>query len=289
MLELLVVVTFFGYIFYLRNYADLRSKSEKEEAAYSKGVELYKNGQFDESHAFFDSKIRENPKSGIAYLYRGLSRKGRNKRAEAFQDLQTSASIDDDIFRTHMELGRFFLEDQDYLEALPLLNKAVVKAQETSSEPYYWRAQVYLQLGQRAEAEADLASEKRINEQIRSKKSTSVAKDPFFNKKLMVSMVMAVFTSTIVVMSIKSAGSVHFPYLITVLAAIAIGFVEPNKGWVIALLQCVLVFGGYFLFSTQPETTGARELENFSLYGSLILTMAASFLGGFMKRALSMK
>lgn len=289
MLELLVVVTFFGYIFYLRNYADLRSKSEKEEAAFSKGIELYKNGQFDESYAYFDSKISEKPKSGVAYLYRGLSRKGKGKRTEGFQDVQTAASIDDDIFRAHMELGRFYLEDQDYNAALQSLNKAVIKAQETSPEPYYWRAQVYLQLGQRTEAGADFASEKRINEQGKNEKQAPGLKAPFFNSKLVASMVMAVFTSTIVVMSIKNAETVHLPYLITVLAAIAIGFVEPTKGWLIALLQCVLVFSGYLLFTTQPETSGRRELENFGLYGSLVLTMVASFLGGFMKRALVMK
>jgi hypothetical protein len=102
-------------------------------------------------------------------------------------------------------------------------------------------------------------------------------------------MVMVVFTSLLIILVVKDAESVHLPYLVAVFSAIVIGFVEPHKGWLLALMQCILVLSGYFLFTTQPETSGSRELENFSLYGSVILTFVASFLGGFMKRALNMQ
>ncbi|CAG5072495.1 hypothetical protein DYBT9623_04171 [Dyadobacter sp. CECT 9623] len=111
---------------------------------------------------------------------------------------------------------------------------------------------------------------------------------PFLDKKLIAGLVMVVFTSVLVVAVVKQAESVHMPYLVAVCAAIAIGFAEPRKGWFLALVQSVLVLSGYFLFTKLPETTSATELENFSLYGSVILTFVASFLGGFMKRALNM-
>jgi len=51
----------------------------------------------------------------------------------------------------------------------------------------------------------------------------------------------------------------------------------------------MLIEAGYLLFTEPPKTSGQTDQENFSLYGSLILTFAASFIGGFMKRAIGMK
>ncbi|MEO6282255.1 MAG: hypothetical protein ABIN80_00975 [Dyadobacter sp.] len=289
MLELLVVATFFGYIYYLRNYADLRSKSEKEEAEFSPGVEMYKSGRFDEAYAYFDKKVQNRPKSCIAFLYRGLTQKGRGNVSEAFDDIQTAVSLDDEAYKAHLEFGKLYMDTHDYETALSKFNKAIVKAEETSPQSYQWRGQAYLKLGRETEAQEDFATEKRLIEQSGNRDATSQVKAPFVDKKLIVSMVMIVFTSVLIILGVKDAESVHLPYLVAVFCAIAIGFVEPHKGWLLALMQCVLVLSGYFLFTTQPETSGSRELENFSLYGSVILTFVASFLGGFMKRALNMQ
>lgn len=107
----------------------------------------------------------------------------------------------------------------------------------------------------------------------------------FFDKKLIVSSLIVLFASAIVVAVIKNAESIHLPYIVAVLCATILGFAEPRKGWFLALLQCILILAGYFLFTQLPENTAQQELENFSLYGSLILTFVASFLGGFIKRA----
>ncbi|WAC14087.1 hypothetical protein [Dyadobacter pollutisoli] len=289
MLELLVVATFFGYIYYLRNYADLRSKSEKEEAEFSPGVEMYRNGRFEEAYWYFDKKVKEKPKSCIAYLYRGLTQKGRGNVPEAFNDIQTAVSLDDEAFIAHLEFGKLYLEANDLETALSKFNKAITKAEETSPAPYHWRGQAYLKLNRETEAQEDFATEKRITEQSKSNGTAPRSSAPFLDKKLIASMVMVVFTSILVILVVKKAESVHLPYLVAVFSAIAIGFVEPHKGWLLALMQCIVVLSGYFLFTTQPETTSGRELENFSLYGSVILTFVASFLGGFMKRALNMQ
>jgi tetratricopeptide (TPR) repeat protein len=289
MLELLVVVTFFGYIYYLRNYADLRSKSEKEEAEFSSGVEMYKSGRFDEAYEYFDKKVSEKPKSCIAYLYRGLAQKGKGNVNEAFNDIQTAVSLDDEAYKAHLEFGKLYMDANDYETALSKFNKAIIKAGETSPESYQWRGKTYLKLGRQAEAQEDFETEKRLIEQSGTGRASVKVKAPFVDKKLIVSMVMVVFTSLLIILVVKDAESVHLPYLVAVFSAIVIGFVEPHKGWLLALMQCILVLSGYFLFTTQPETSGSRELENFSLYGSVILTFVASFLGGFMKRALNMQ
>lgn len=121
------------------------------------------------------------------------------------------------------------------------------------------------------------------------KKEGPSAKTIFFDKRFAINTAMVVMTSVLLMYVIKNAESIHLPYLVAVFAAISIGFVEPYKGWMLAIMQCILLLAGYFLFTARPDDQARQELESFSLYGSMILTFAASFLGGFLKRALNMK
>ncbi len=89
---------------------------------------------------------------------------------------------------------------------------------------------------------------------------------------------------------VKNAESIHLPYLIAVFSAISIGFAEPNKG-LVAGVRNAMRFAPRRLFSSSPlyldnENSAEQELENFSLYGAMILTLAASFLGGFLREGL---
>lgn len=111
----------------------------------------------------------------------------------------------------------------------------------------------------------------------------------FFDKQLAINMVMVILTSVLLIYIIKEAESIHLPYLVAVFSAISIGFAEPYKGWLLAIMQSLLIVAGYFAFVSLPEDSPRAELEKFSLYGSMVLTFAASFLGAFLKRALSMK
>lgn len=117
-MEFLVVIAFFGYIYYLRNYADLRTPSEKEAAALSEGIKLYENGQTDEAFAYFDSRIRQKPKSCIAYLYRGLCQKKLQNPGAAIADIQAGLSYDDQVFSLYLELGKLYLDQNQPDEAL---------------------------------------------------------------------------------------------------------------------------------------------------------------------------
>ena len=63
----------------------------------------------------------------------------------------------------------------------------------------------------------------------------------FFDKKLIVSSVIVLFASALVIAVIKSAESIHLPYIVAVLSAIVLGCIEPRKGWFLALLQCFLI------------------------------------------------
>jgi tetratricopeptide (TPR) repeat protein len=289
-MEFLVVIAFFGYIYYLRNYADLRSPSEKEAAALAEGIALFDRGQIEEAYAYFDAKIRQKPKSCVAYLYRGLCEKRRGNAESAIKDIQSGLSYDDQVYTLHLELGKLYLEQGQFEQALTALNKAVSISEETSEDPYHWRAIALRQLGREQEADNDAEHENELRKLLKdsgSKPASSRA--PFFVKRLVINMAMIILTSALLVYVVKNAESIHLPYLIAVFSAISIGFVEPYKGWLLAIMQSILILAGYFFFTTLPTDDARQELENFSLYGSMILTFAASFLGGFLKRALNMK
>ncbi len=289
-MEFLVIIAFFGYIYYLRNYADLRTASEKEAGALSEGIALFENGQTDKAYAYFDSRISRKPKSCIAYLYRGLCHKKLGNPEAAIADIQAGLRYDDQVFTLHLELGKLYFEQSQPEQALAAFGRAVTLAEENTAEPYHWRAKAFAQLGHEAEAMQDAKHENELRELLKTipvKPATS--ETPFFDRQLAINMAMIIMTSALLVYVTKNAESVHLPYLVAVFSAISIGFVEPYKGWLLAIMQCILLLAGYFLFAVPPEDQARQELENFSLYGSMILTFAASFLGGFLKRALNMK
>ncbi|WP_026350767.1 tetratricopeptide repeat protein [Dyadobacter beijingensis] len=289
-MEFLVVIALAGYIFYLRNYADLRTPSEKEAAALADGIALYNSGEIQQALEYFDARIRLKPKSGIAYLYRGLCQKSMGNAEAALHDIRTGLSYDDQVYTLHLELGKIMMEQGKTENALAAFDRAVSISEEQSAAPYEWRARALSLLGRETEAQRDLQHEKVLRELLKANPSPrSAAKTPFFDKRLAINMGMIIMTSALLVYVIKNAESIHLPYLVAVVAAISIGFVEPYKGWLLAVMQCILMLAGYFLFTSPPEDGARQELENFSLYGAMVLTFAASFLGGFLKRAINMK
>ncbi|WP_439558685.1 hypothetical protein [Dyadobacter sp.] len=154
-----------------------------------------------------------------------------------------------------------------------LLNYADLRSKSGKEEPTPDFAQPDLQKAQEID-----------NDQSKSK-----TKQSLFDKRFIASTLLVLATSSIIVYVIEDAEGIHLPYLVAVFSAISIGFAEPYRGWTLAILQCVLIYLGYQFFTTSPEGNALKELHNFSLYGSMILTFAGSFLGAFMKRALTMK
>ncbi|KAA6436886.1 tetratricopeptide repeat protein [Dyadobacter flavalbus] len=287
-MEFLIVLAFFGYIYYLKNYADLRTKTEKELAALQEGIALYESGQLNAAFAYFDQRIKSRPDSCAAYLYRALCYKDQGNTEAAFRDLQTGMSYDDSLYTLHLETGKLYYEKGELDRALASFDKAVLHAGNLDPETYRWRGLTYRKLSRHAEAESDFVQEQQIIDDKKKQLSTPGSiSDPFLNRRFLVNMILIIFTSAMLIAVIKQAESIHLPYLVAVFSAICIGFVEPRKGWLLAVLQSLFLVSGYFLFTRLPESGGRQEVENFSLYGSVILTFAASFLGSFLKRAIN--
>lgn len=287
-MEFLVVLAVFGYIYYLRNYADLRTKSEKEAASLKDGIKLYNDGQIQLAFDYFDAKIKAKPKSSVAYLYRALCYKKLGNTDAARKDLISGLSYDGTLAELHLEKGKLDYENRMLKDALESLDKAVLYDGDQSQAPYRWRGLTYQALGLDAEAQKDFLKESDILKmKLAGENQTVQTKTPFLDKRLAANSVLIVVTSAIIIVEIKGAESIHLPYFLAVISAISIGFVEPVRGWLLAICQCVFLLAGYFLFTDIPENAGRQEIENFSLYGSCILTFAGSFIGGFFKRAIN--
>lgn len=286
MLEAIVVISLVGYIYYLRNYADLRTDSEKEAAGLQEGINLYNQSEFQKAFDYFDQKIKAKPKSSFAYLYRALCYKKSGDLNAAKQDLISGLSYDGTLSALHLEKGKIEYETQLLADALESFNKAVLYDGDEHETTYHWRGLVYQALGRDIEAQKDFLKESDILKQkLTAGPAAAKPKDPFLDKRLGINAILIVVTSILVIVMIKHADGIHLPFLLAVFSAITIGIVEPVKGWALAIFQCILLVAGYYLFTKIPDNMGRQEVENFSLYGSCVLTFAGSFIGGFLKRA----
>lgn len=287
-MEFLVLIALAGYIYYLRNYADLRSTAEKEAGSLAEGTALLKNGEIEKAFAYFDEKIRIKQKSPVAHLYRARCYLAMGNEDAALKDLVRGLSYDDSVFELEMEIAKLRFKDQKYTEALQLLDKAILKAVGKSAECYHWRGLTYEKLGLITEAQQDFSTAERVRvlaENTENSSAPIVVRG--FDRRLLANSLLTLLTAALLLWMIKNAESIHLPYLVAVIASMSLGFVEPYKGWVLALLQGALLCVGYTFLTTRPQSGGQQELENFSLYGSIILTFAGSFLGAFLKRALN--
>lgn len=284
-MEILVTAAIISYIIYLRYYADLRVPSEKERDQLQEGIRLFNTHQIEEAFTYFDQRIRTKPQSSIAYLYRAQCQRSQGKVAEAVTDLKTGLGYDDTVVDLHLELGQILFEQQAYEAAFSEFDKAVFHSQGTQPEPFRWRGLTRQQLNQPENAQEDLERAQTIIQQ-QATAGRSPETGPFFDRRLLINAFFILVNSAVLVFVIKATTAIHWPYLLAAISAAAIGFAQPRKGWLLALLQTFTLLIGYYVFTSQPETGGDRELELFCLYGSIGLTFLGSFVGGILKRTL---
>ncbi len=287
-MEFLVLIALAGYIYYLRNYADLRSNAEKEAASLNEGIQLLKSGETADAFKYFDAKIRIQPKSPVALLHRAQCYVEMNEIDAARKDLSAGLSYDDSVFELHLETGKIYYNEQNFKEALLYLDKAIIKSGGKNAESYHWRGLTNEKLNLPQQAEQDFQAERNLSDMAENQ-SSQLFTPPrtHFDRRLLANSLLTILTTCLLLWMIKNAESIHLPYLVAVAASMSLGFVEPYKGWMLALLQGALLWLGYTFLCPEPESGGQQELENFSLYGSIVLTFAGSFLGAFLKRAIS--
>ncbi len=281
-----MTVAIISYIIYLRYYADLRTKSDKELDQLQIGVKLYDAGQIDSAFHYFDQTIREHPQWSVAYLYRARCQVKRGNPEAALADLKTGESYDDTVVDIHTEIGRIAYERQDFETAFGEFDKAVFHSQGRDSMAYYWRGRTRQKLNQYQEAQHDLDQALALDEQSKNGLPPVSTSTAFFDKRLLTNIAFVLVNSIVLLVIIKKSPVIHWPYIMAASSAAAIGFAEPRKGWVLAVIQSVSLWISFTFFTDHPTNNQIRGLEAFNLYGSIGLTFVGSFIGGILKRAM---
>lgn len=287
-MELLITIAIFSYIIYLRYYADLRTKADKELDQLQIGIKLFESGQIDSAFQYFDQQIQQHPQWSIAYLYRARCHLKLGDREAAFADLITGDTYDNTVPDIHVEIGRILYDQADYPAAFTEFDKAVFHSQGHDAMPYYWRGLTRQKLNQPQEAQQDLDQAIALEEQAKNRPTNQIAAPTaFFDRRLLTNAAFVLLNSVLLLFVVKQSVVIHWPYLMATSSAAAIGFAEPRKGWSLAILQAATLYLGYTLFTDKPTNSGQIDLENFNLYGSMILTFLGSFIGGILKRAMA--
>ncbi|MVM28976.1 tetratricopeptide repeat protein [Spirosoma sp. HMF4905] len=287
-MEILVTAAIIGYIIYLRYYADLRNKSEKDIEKLQVGIKLYNTGQLNDALVFFTQYLQKEPTSSVAYLYQARCYRALGQLSTALNALKTGESYDDTVADLHVEIGQILYDQQHYAEAFLEFDKAVFHSKGLLADAFQWRGLTRQQLQQTAEARQDLERANALR-QSESTVNTTSGGDAgvFFDRKLLSHAIVILINSALLLIVIKNTSVIHLPYLLAAIAATVIGFLEPKKGWILAILQASILWISYTFFTITPQASGARDLELFGLYGSIILTFIGSFIGGILKRQLA--
>lgn len=83
------------------------------------------------------------------------------------------------------------------------------------------------------------------------------------------------------------AGAVHFPLLVSMLLSIMVGWLEPGKGWILAIIQVVMIWVFFLSFTESNFMITVNEgIAVFTTWLSLLTTFSGSLVGGMVKRNL---
>lgn len=284
MIEFLTVASFVGYIIYLKYYADQRSEAEKQAEQLQDGIALYQTDQLAAALAYFNQALTEHPKFGVAHLYRARIYRALGDTDEALKDLAKAKSFDDTIADLHLDTGQIHYERGDYQTAFQDFDKAIFHG--NTGEAYQWRGLTRQQIGQTAEASQDMARAEAALVAARDVLGLPNPKSQMFlDRSLLKHAGLTALNAALLLFIIKETPVIHWPYLVATASAAAIGFAEPRKGWVLALLQAFLLGFGYYVVVGPSPSSVDLEVELFSLYGAIGLTFVGSLMGSILKRA----
>lgn len=106
----------------------------------------------------------------------------------------------------------------------------------------------------------------------------------FFDRRLLINLVLTWLGCALLLYCIKVAIAAHLPFLVATVLATGLGILEPRRGWFLAVVQAATIWLVYTFFVDHPTNNTKIELEDFGLYGSMILTFVGSFIGARLKR-----
>lgn len=103
----------------------------------------------------------------------------------------------------------------------------------------------------------------------------------FFDRKFFLHTILDGLGGMLVLLVTRQGYGIHVPYLAAVLSGISLDWLQPRKGWLLALVQVAVLLAGYVLLMDQFVR---KDLAAFSVVGSVGLILVGGLLGGVLKR-----
>lgn len=134
---------------------DQETIAEKDRKRFAKGIDLFRQKSFQEAYTYFDQQIEKNPKSAIAYGYRGKSSLFMENYYSALYDLTTAISFDNTETDFYIDKGKVYIAMKDFDSAFKELDKAVWHSKQTNADALRLRGYARIFLNQRQQAGRD--------------------------------------------------------------------------------------------------------------------------------------
>lgn len=98
------------------------------------------------------------------------------------------------------------------------------------------------------------------------------------------SLLLVVLFSAIQIYIIHISEIVYVPLLFTLLFSVVYGLIQPQKGWILALLQVIILISAYWIMESQGVKADFEQTAVFASHVSIFPSFAASFMGGFIRK-----
>ncbi len=110
----------------------------------------------------------------------------------------------------------------------------------------------------------------------------------FFNKSLVIHLVVSVISGIVIALAGFVSESVHFPFLVNLLFSIGLGWLEPHKGWLPAIVQVVTVLAAAYVISGYNLVEAEKpDVASFTALLGFLPALTGALMGAFFRRTFS--
>ncbi|WP_247235179.1 tetratricopeptide repeat protein [Telluribacter sp. SYSU D00476] len=135
---------------------DHETPAEKEYKRYQEGIGLFQKQQFEEAFRYFDQQVKQNPKSAVAYAFRGKCNLRDENFYSAIYDLTQALSYNNTLADCYLDKGKAHLALNEYQEAFREFDKAVWFFHNSNADAMRMRGLSRLRMHQYHQSARDL-------------------------------------------------------------------------------------------------------------------------------------
>ncbi|HEV7349605.1 hypothetical protein [Telluribacter sp.] len=152
----LLVLLFIPYLVIKYHLTDHDTPAEKDFIKFQEGIQLYTQGQCEAAFRYFDQQVKQNPKSAVAYAYRGKCNLHDENYYSAIYDLTQALSYDNTLPGCYLDKGKAHLALREYDCAFREFDKAVWFFHNANADAVRFRGLCRLRMHQYQQSARDL-------------------------------------------------------------------------------------------------------------------------------------